>query len=315
MPEFGSRTRTRVRRMGVLPRQVGAWAHMRIAIAIAFALNLMPAVAHADDVEDFAVARDAYVSQNFEIAIQAFQNLLDRQPPIIPSLTAPTQRYLYAALLAAGHRDRAIAVLERVLRADPDVQFAPDEFSVLALQFVTETRTRMATELAQIRRDNDASAHAMSAARERRRLELLALLSRERVTVRVSRGWMFVPFGIGQFANGSYALGALFATLQSAALATAVSTYAVAASLRLPDRRPDQPDCRPSVCTPLIVANVAGWSAFALVAVVGIIQANVTWRPERTEFRTRPVPSDFERIQISAAPMPEGGSIMATGRF
>ena len=65
---------------------------MRRAAGIAaFALvvlisMLVPSVARADDVDEFVHARDAYNNTDYDVAITQLQILLDRRPPISPTL-------------------------------------------------------------------------------------------------------------------------------------------------------------------------------------------------------------------------------------
>ena len=283
--------------------------------AIGVLVVLMPSTARADELEDLVYARDAYNNSDYDVAIQRFTALLDRQPAISPALVEPSRKYLFASLLLTDHRDEAVAMLERILRSNPEAQFAPREFSGPVTRLVAETRARLGPELERIRAENVAAARASAEVRERARQALLESLSRERVTYQVSRTWMFLPFGVGQFVNGDYAIGAVFAVIETAALATAVSTGIAMLSLGPPDYSPTMGACLRRVCLPLEIAQIASWSVFALAVAGGAIQANVAYRPERVTYRRRTPLIDPARLQISFAPSPDGASIGVGGRF
>ncbi len=284
-------------------------------MVLALVVIAAPATALAGDLDDFVFARDAYNNSDYDIAIQRLQGLLDRRPPIDSSLAEAVRKYLFASLLLTDHRDQAVAMVEQILRNNPDVQFAARDFSGAVVQLVNETRGRLAIELDRIRTERVVAASLAQETRDRERQALIEALSRERVTVRIARPWMFIPFGVGQFANGSYGVGALFASIESLALATAIVSYGIEAAAGIPVFRPDTYACRISFCTPLMVTNTLGWALFGVAAIAGIVQANIAWQPERYEYRRRRIPPDLLRVQLSAAPMPDGLAVGASWRF
>lgn len=275
----------------------------------------MPGSARAGDLDDFVFARDAYNNSDYDVAIARLQGLLSRRPAIDSSLAEAVRKYLFASFLLTDHREQAAALVEQILRDNPDVQFAARDFSGAVVQLVNDTRTRLAAELDRIRISRIAAERTELEVRERRRLALIDTLSHERVTVRVARVWTFLPFGIGQFANGSYGWGAMFASIETVAMGTAIVSYGLAVTEGLPNRRPDANVCRGSYCVPLMVTNTAGWALFGAAAIAGVVQANLAWRPERNVYQRRTIPPDLVRLQLSVAPLPSGLAAGASWQF
>jgi hypothetical protein len=215
----------------------------------------------------------------------------------------PALKYYAASLLLTQHPDDATRAFERLLRLDPDVQLSNVEFSPAVIQLFLQTRQRLAEQLARLRVQRLDEERREREARERLMRELTDLATRERRIVRVPRPLMFVPFGMGQFANGDDTLGWLLLGLESSFVATALLSAVVG-----------EIACPRSPCTigmaplgPLYIAlNVGSWSAFGLTAVGGVIQANIAWRPERIEIRPRPPPAGFDRLRLAVQPRLDG---------
>jgi hypothetical protein len=291
--------------------------------AVLTLIVLCPTRARADDVDDFSAARDAYNDSDYNQAAQRLAIFLARVPPVSPILATPARKYLIASLVLTQHETEAVRMLEDLLRADPDVQFNQREFSPIVLQLVAQTRERLGPELQRIREQHRSQLHAAEQRREDQRRQLAELLTTERVVVEIPRWTMFVPFGFGQFTNRDIGLGAMFAIVESLGIVAGIIGYVGYANAATASNVTMGPGCAQGSgntyagCMPWIVTNVAGFSATAAAAVIGIVQANIAYRPERTETRHRPVPPALQNLQIAVGRSPDGtgGAVSVGFRF
>jgi len=249
--------------------------------------------------------------------------------------------YFASCSLLAGNREPARAALRAALEANP-LMSAPDSLTFpppvvsLFLEVRDEVEALIAKreqeQLAELRRQAEASAAA-----ERKKLEqeqlLYRLATEETVVARQSRWVAMLPFGAGQFQNGDETLGVVFAVsevLLGAALITSASLHAEAYStavLYVEANQSVPPDVRQSYD---VTATLAVASTFALVGVtaLGIVEANLKFRPERVlGVRSRPLPAGLEpssrpepmtkapRFLPTVAVHGQGGYIGVRGHF
>jgi hypothetical protein len=274
-----------------------------------------PSRARADDLDEILLARDVYANTEYEDALERFRHFVNRQPPPSPQYVEIARKYIVASLVLTNRRTEAIAVLEQMLRANPDLQFSTRDFSAVVTQLVDETRGRMAAELDRIRREHRERIEHEATERRRQTDLLLARLGQERVTYEVARTWMFLPFGVGQFVNRSYGLGAFFAVTETIGLAGLIATSVSSATLGLPDYDPVTMQCHRTTCTTIIALQMTSLGVLVAAAVAGVVQANMAFVPHRTEYRPRPVPPDIRRLLISGGPTENGVTVTATLRF
>jgi hypothetical protein len=284
-----------------------------LAGIVVLLLSVVPRTARADDLEDFLAARDAYATSEYGVAVNRFRALLDQELELLRAgLIEPALTYYAASLVLSDREREAVEVFERLLRRDPDAQLSVREFSPRVMQLFVETRQRLSPELVRVRSERlEAERRAQEELAQQQRL-LTELATRERVAVQVPRVLMFAPFGIGQFANGDSGWAWAFLGLESALLATNITAFV------LGENACATPACRQS--SPYAayqIVNLASLGALGLVALAGIVHANVTFRAERYEFRPRPPPPGFERLRLAIQPTREspGATVGVQLRF
>ena len=149
---------------------------------------------------------------------------------------------------------------------------------------------------------------------ERQRTENLArlrsLASTGESRERNSRWIATVPFGVGQFQNGDKGLGVALGMLEGMAAVSSVVSYV--AHERLADDEPNSAELSStqSIETAWRTANIASFSVFVALAIIGIVDAHVRFVPERINYQPRKLPPDLDRWlreQSRSAPSAAGG--------
>ena len=286
---------------------------------------------------------ELYMAGQYERCTTELAVLLD------PKSTAPFRdagaiergRLYYASCsLLAGDRERARLALRAALEANP-LMSAPDSLTFpppvvsLFLEARDEVEALIAKreqeQLAEIRRQAEADALAERKKQEQAQL-LYRLAAEETVVARQSRWIAMLPFGAGQFQNGDTTLGAVFATSEivlGAALITSAALHADAyatAVLYSEARQAIPGNVRQAYD---ITATMAVASTFALVGVtaLGIVEANLKFRPERVlGVRSRQLPPGLvapprepsaraPRVTPEFAVHPQGGYLGLRGTF
>ena len=134
---------------------------------------------------------------------------------------------------------------------------------------------------------------------ERHRTENLArlrsLASTGESRERNSRWIATVPFGVGQFQNGDKGLGVALGMLEGLAAVSSVVSYV--AHERLADEEPSSSEIRStqSIETAWRTANIASFSVFVALAIIGIVDAHVRFVPEHVNYQPRKLPPDLDR--------------------
>ncbi len=291
----------------------------------------------ADGFSDLEKAHNAYVAHKYDDAEARLRALLDPRTGTLkePDNIADARMYLGASLLAQGKKVETQAVFEQLLRDKPDYQ--PDSLRVTlqATDALSDVRSRMREELAaslaeKVRQAQEAKAKVESdKQRAALRFAMLEKLASEETVVQRNSRWVaLVPFGVGQFQNGQTTLGWFFLTTESL---LAIGS-GVGAAVTYYDELQTNAALRNGAGTASgynELANDAFWvsegfaAGFALVGIVGILQAEMTFVPERAEVRPRPIPA----ISLAPALLPapgapgrreagEGGALLGVrGRF
>lgn len=131
-----------------------------------------------------------------------------------------------------------------------------------------------------------------------------------------------LPFGVGQFQNGAEGLGVFFAS--SEALAAAVSIGSAIMVSRLADtgatmrNRQDQPVNVIALNRQIDEAawvNRISFGTWAALAVIGVIEAQVAFVPERRTVRERQLTGAPLSLQPLFSADARGGEIGIIGRF
>lgn len=227
-----------------------------------------------------------------------------------------TARKYYAAYLYSQRREaEAERLLQDMLRDDPDARLDQTQFDPGFALFFDVLRGRMQGELEQIRTQRVLSREEAEARRVAREELLRRLATSERHAEEVPRALMWIPFGVGQFANGQTALGVVFLSLELALTATCITSYALHQSV-YPDNGVFKTFDEAAYARTLLVTNWAAAGTLLLLSVGGVVQANLAWRPVlRTTTVPRPLPRELEGFRLSMGLSPDGTGVGATLRL
>jgi hypothetical protein len=231
-----------------------------------------------------------------------------------PAVIERARLHQAACLIRAGRKDDAAQPLRDALRSDYNMK--PPEnwiFGEPVIDLFFKVREELRAEIAQAEqgrlKEARKSAAAAEAAERRRRLqylELVRLASQETVVERNRRWIAWVPFGVGQFQNGDDGLGYLFLTSEIALTATAIGSMMIQLSFRDDGATPEQTDLpalNTAVDTAETVLTVSAWS-LGVVAAAGVVEAHMSFVPERRTTRERPLPQNLRRPLAPASRTP-----------
>jgi hypothetical protein len=293
----------------------------------------MPRLAHADDIDEFLIARDNFAAGEFAQAAVQLRRLVGVERTLNPpQLVEPARKYYAAALFSMGQRPQAEQVMEAILRDNPDARFSAVLFSPPLLAQFDQVFSRMLPILNALRQSRMEADAARQRERAARRIAQQALLrelaTRETILVRTSRLTAIIPFGGAQFVNGQIGAGAGFLTAELLLAGVAIGSVFACEAL-VPPSGMNEPalllrgPC-PSLAArypeaPTVAAfralNVTAWSLFGATLVGALAHGIVTHRDERRDVRLRPAPPGFDRIEIAFSPVPGSPSLMVGGRF
>jgi tetratricopeptide (TPR) repeat protein len=275
----------------------------------------------ANDFEEFEAARAAYEAQDYARAASLFDKLAGGETPSLTnrSLLLESKKYLGAAYLFLGKLEAAEREFERLLRLDPQYMLDPLGFPEEVQRLFARVKTRLDAErkLAEDeRRREDERTRGQEAerqARERARWERLTQLAQvEHVQEYRSRWIALLPFGIGQFQNGHASLGAVLAVSQGSLFLIAFTTWLVHESLR--GQTPVASDRDEFNLTERVTryTNQFSLALFGVVAVTGVIDAQLRFQGSREHERKRPLPPDlYGGPELSVGP----GTVTLRFRF
>ena len=285
-------------------------------VSVAVLLACWTARVRANDFEEFEKARSAYDSQDYARAASLFEALAGGDVPQLTnrSLVLESKKYLGASYLFLGKLSQAEQEFTRLLRMDPgyllDPLGFPEEvqrlFARVKQQLEAERRAseeeRRREEL-RVQREKTERAE-----RERERWERLTALAEVETVHEVRSRWVaLVPFGAGQFQNGHASLGAILAVSEGSLLALSIVTYFLHDSLRGQTPSPEEIDDARLAESAFRYTNQISFALFAVIAITGIIDAQIRFQPSYDYERKRPLPADLTVPEISLGPT--GGSI------
>lgn len=275
---------------------------------------------------------------NFKQCAAALKKLLDPQSPQRlkdPDIVEQARLYHAHCLIADGRREEAKKPLRDAIRANPTMK-TPDSlvFFPPVVDLFLQLREELDVEVEAAERRRIAAARKLAAREkrrreaQRRRLERIKQLAQEETIVVRNRRWLAaVPFGVGQFQNGSDALGATFLTSEILLGGSAMGSLIVLASLRDDAADPDvvKEELTSLDRTATTVLEISSYG-FLGVAVLGIIEAQLSFVPERIEKRRRNLPQDLlqedgenesARLRLTPAllPTPHGLGVSVLGQF
>jgi len=287
---------------------------------------------------DAQLARAAayYEAGQYAQCAEAFAGMLD-DPEKVRALSprARDQAHVYdaACLIAIGKTDAANERFRSAIRENPQmavpsaVVFPPaviERFVVVRSELMEEIRR---SEQERIARERTAAEEARRRAdAERRRVAMLETLASEETLITRNRRWLAsVPFGVGQFQNRHYTLGAIFLASETLLLATAIT----AVSLELANlseakggnvTEPEAERLNKNIKAAQVV-SLSATGALLFVMAGGIVQANLAFVPEfRDGTRQRKIPkvSPSARgpsFQPLVTPTSHGATIGVIGIF
>jgi len=302
---------------------------------VALTALVAPNRARADDAQAFDLAKSPFDNGQYTEAHARISDLLDPKLPacdavagvaprchLVSAELVERARALDAASLLALKRDtEADQRIAAILRKNPDYMPSPAVFPQEVMERFTMVRGTLAPELRAIAQQRAREAEQIRAAAQQARdaderwiADLQRLASRERLVEPNSRWVALVPFGIGQFQNGTVRLGVFFATAEAlfggASLASVVAVNSIASTAN-PALTQTALNDQINVATLVNRVSFALWGASTLA---GIIEAQVNFVPEKVTYRDRPIPPRPKLAPI-AAPLPGGAVLGVAGTF
>jgi hypothetical protein len=293
-----------------------------LPVVAALALGL-PAAALADALSDLEKAHSAYVAHKYDEAETRLRALLDAKTGPLKDAdnVADARMYLGAVLVAESKKDDASRVFEQLILEKPDYEPDPLRVSLESVDMFLDVRSRLRDKLAAIQAERVRKVQGEQAKIEAERqkaavrLALLEKLASEEIVIEQNSRWKaLVPLGIGQFQNGQDALGGVFLTTE---LALALGSF-VGAGLTLYNsgqasdalnRRDASAMAYQEHARLAAIVGDSFAAGFFLAAAGGIVQAQVSFVPQRTEVRRRALPP------LSLLPVVGPTGIGLAGRF
>jgi len=304
----------------------------RLAALVFSALFALAGAVRADEQGELDKGKNAYLARQYDEADARFRAMLDAKTATLHDPVLVTQAYMYwgAVMIAKGRPQEASNLFEQLLLKDARFEPDPLSFPTEVLDAFSDTKNRIRQRLNQAAQD-DARREAERRAREeqekRRQAARLALLERlaseETITEEHSRWIAMVPFGAGQFQNHDTALGWIFLGAEAAFVLAGSAMIPFyyserSAALAAPN---DSSGCvsPPFHCTrdadardhqdsanALRLTNLVLYGAFAVTAIVGVVQANVSYEPRVVVTRRRQLPAAEWTPSVSPLFAPEG---------
>jgi hypothetical protein len=303
----------------------------RLAFAAAFSVVVLGARgASAQTRVDVEKARAAYLARNYAEAEERLRPLVDPKTGLKElALLSQARMYLAAVLLAQGKRDDATAAFEKLILEDsafePDPLSFPGEvintfFDVRAQ--LQERRRQLAIDSARLEAERRAHAEDERRKQEAWLARVKQMAQEEKITVRNNRLLAFIPFGAGQFQNGESILGWTFLISEAALVVgtgITIPMYAYARGRAEEEALANDIDRKAQLyqdrADNIRTLNLSLAGAFAAIAITGIVQANLSYVPERVETKRRDLPP-VSRLTPIVSPLARAeGSAIPSGVF
>ncbi len=274
-----------------------------------------------------------YESGKYALCSDAFASLLD-DSGAASSLSSRAREqasvYRAACLIAQGDISGADVVFRAAIRENPQmavpsaILFPPavlERFIVVRTTLLEEIR-RAEEERAFREREAAYQARRRADAERARVAELEKLALQETLIVENRRWLASVPFGVGQFQNRQYALGAVFLSTETLLLATAVTATSIELSLHSQAKgglgfanQTEVDQLNQSIHTANTVSLVSV-AALAVTLGCGILQANLAYVPEFDDgVRLRPRKVNPPPLVPLLGPTEGGALVGVLGRF
>jgi hypothetical protein len=303
-----------------------------------------PGEARAGDDEELQAAMTRVEAQKFPEAIARLEVLLDPKaapcpsgPELTPSgcrltnpelIVAARAQYALALFGEKGRTPEVYAQAEAILRAQPTYQPNTSLFPQDLVDVFVVVRGRLAEENVEAARKKADAAQRQKEqedARKKAEAEYIAALEKqaaqESVLVERSRLYAFVPFGVGQYQNEDYGLMTGFAAFEATAGITSLVTFLYAAEL-VSERASNTDIDRDAVDAQIdgwVLANRIAIGILIGSAVIGVVEANVSYDDAEPQTRQRPLPKRKVPATATIAPIvapADGGAFLgAAGSF
>ena len=256
----------------------------------------------ANDFDDFEAARSAYESADYALAAQRFKKLGGGDNPTIANrpLLLETKKYLGASYLFLGKLQLAEAEFERLLRLDAQYILDPLAFPEEVQRLFARVKARLDSERRvaeeEERREQDRLTRKETERIEGEKLRwarLTALAQEERELQQRSRWIALMPFGIGQVQNGHASLGAVLAVSEVSLLLVSLVSWGVHENLRGKNPAADQRGEYNVTESVSRYTNQISLGLFGVIAITGIIDAQVRFEGDSTRARKRELPPDL----------------------
>jgi hypothetical protein len=275
---------------------------------LAAATVLSPSLARADDFLEFENARQAYEAGTYEEAVTRFERLVGGDVPLLtdPVYILESRKYLAAAYVMSRRPEPAERQFELLVREEP-------RYTIDSASFPREVVTLFQTVRDRVVEQRQQEEEQRRIDEERRRQEALEALIRDRerlarleelartetVTSESNRLVALAPFGTGQFLNGNDTLGWFFAITEGVLVAGSIASFLVWESID-PDNYPEDPAAPERNNQEFADAEEAwrltNWvvsGTLLVTAIVGIVEAQLSFQPEVRYVRSRELPPDL----------------------
>lgn len=290
-------------------------ARFVLSVLLGVAVFSISALAFADDQQQFELGKTRFEGGEYAKAAERFAAMLDpAQTPCVqtsgsamsacrltdPDLIERARAYHAASLVALDRNEEADVQIAEILRKN--LQFSPDPAAfpqkVVDRFTVVRGRLRQELEAEQIRRAQEERERRLAVERAKQADDKwLAALQRaaaeERIVKKNSRFIAALPFGIGQYQNGNRSLGTAFLISESLLGAVTLATAATNSYYLTLAMQPEYREQKEILLTNQLITarlNQVAFGAFVVVAVTGIVQAQVAFVPETVSVRKRAVP-------------------------
>jgi hypothetical protein len=321
--------------------------HRSLALLVAATLSVVPSAraqspgsstppaAQLSDEAELARAVTLYDAGKYAECEQAIGALLSptgARRLSEPKIVERARTYHAACLIGSGQADRADQPLRDALHANPQMkppdnvvfpQAVTDKFIQVRDSMRSELDAAEAARLEKLEEERKARLAQQQADLERIG-ELKLLAGTETVITRNHRAVALLPFGVGQFQNGDWALGWVFLTTEGILAGAAMTSLVVRAHLNEAGKEPNANtvEVNDRLQDWHTALKISGYG-FLAVAAGGIVHAQLAFEPEFRSTRPRPLPPRLQsvgqsgglRIRPSIAPVRGGVGFGFSGVF
>jgi hypothetical protein len=261
-------------------------------------------------------ATGLYDTGQYAACVDAFDHLLSPDEPRrlhTPSKIENARTYHGACLIGVGRTTDAERVFREAILENPQMK-APDGllFPEAVVELFLRVHESMLDEIRHAEQKRvqaaEARANREQLLRERERLrveQLVAIAEKETIIERHSRWIAAIPYGVGQFQNDNAGRGWLFLLSETA------MTGALAGSLYMQawyqsqknDPKASKKDLDARTRPTIVVQEISGYGLLGL-ALVGIIEAQISFVPEVRTERKRSLPEHLRLPAKKTLPPP-----------